>query len=258
MTGSILLYSAIAVFLYMVTFFIVATIKKDNSIVDFAWGGGFIIVSLVALYVGNFHTPRQITLTLLTLVWGLRLGGYIFIRHSIVGEDHRYKKWREEWKYPVLRAFFQVFMLQGVVLYLVAFPLMFSNMQEGEDWGWINFFGVVCWVIGFYFEAVGDYQKFRFKTKPQNQGRTIMTGLWKYTRHPNYFGETMMWWGIFLVSIGSGWWYITIISPILLTFLLLKVSGVAMLEEKYKGDPVYDAYKKHTPAFFPWFPKDPS
>lgn len=249
--SAILLYAALALLLYMILFFVIATAITDNSIVDIAWGGGFIVLSLVVLFTGGFFSGRQILLTALITIWGLRLSGYIFIRHGIVGEDHRYKKWRLEWKHPVLRAFFQVFMLQGVILYIVALPISLSGLQPGEPLFWPNYVGVAFWVIGFFFEAVGDYQKFRFKTKPENKGRTITTGLWRYTRHPNYFGEFMMWWGIFLISIGSGWWYVSIISPVILTYLLLKVSGVAMLEEKYEGDKEYQAYKERTSAFFP-------
>lgn len=254
--SEVLLYPALALFAYMVLFFVVATVKTDNSIVDIAWGGGFILVAFVALLVGSHFTARQILLTTLVTIWGLRLSGYIFIRHGIVGEDERYKKWRLEWKHPVLRAFFQVFMLQGVILYIVALPILLSALQADDGLFWPNYIGIIFWVIGFYFEAVGDYQKFRFKTKPENKGRTIMSGLWRYTRHPNYFGEFMMWWGIFFISLGSGWWYVAIISPALLTFLLLKVSGVAMLEEKYEGDAEYAAYKKRTSAFFPLPPKN--
>lgn len=255
MLENILLFSALAIVAYMVLFFLIATAIKDNSIVDIAWGGGFILVSAVALYWGGFYTDRQWLMTALIAIWGLRLAAYIYRRHAIVGEDHRYKQWRLEWKRPVLRAFFQVFMLQGLVMFVVALPIMFTNATYGAPLLWVNYVGVVFWVIGFYFEAVGDQQKFNFKMNPANKGQTIMTGLWKYTRHPNYFGEFMMWWGIFLVTIGSGWWYVNIISPVILSFFLIKVSGVAMLEKKYEGDAAYAAYKQRTNAFIPSPPK---
>lgn len=255
MIANILLFSALAIFLYMVLVFIIATAITDNSIVDIAWGGGFIVVALVSLYVGLFQTPRQLLMTALVAIWGLRLAIYIFIRHAKVGEDYRYKQWREEWRFPVLRAFFQVFMLQGLVMFVVAIPIMLTNASHGTPISWINYLGVIVWCVGLFFEAVGDYQKYVFKNNPANKGKHITTGLWKYTRHPNYFGDAMVWWGIFLVTVGSGYWYINIWSPAIMMFFLMKVSGVAMLERKYKGDDAYAAYKQRTNAFFPWFPK---
>lgn len=253
--SEILINTAVSVFIYMFLLYVIATIIVDNSIVDISWGMGFVVVSGVCLYLSDHYTARQILMTALILVWAVRLSGYIFIRHRGVGEDHRYKQWREEWKYPVLRAFFQVFMLQGFFMWVVALPVMMSHVSGGTELSWINYIGVAVWLIGFYFEAVGDYQKYQFKTTPGNEQKTIMTGLWKYTRHPNYFGEFAMWWGIWLVSIGSGLWYVSLISPVVLSWLLLRVSGVTMLEQKYKGNASYDAYKLRTNAFFPWWPK---
>jgi steroid 5-alpha reductase family enzyme len=116
--------------------------------------------------------------------------------------------------------------------------------------------GVVFWLVGFLFEAVGDYQKSKFKANPENKGKVMQSGLWKYTRHPNYFGDALLWWGIFLLAYPSGLVYLSIISPILMNFLLLKVSGVAMLEKKYSDNPEFEAYANKTNAFIPWFPKE--
>jgi steroid 5-alpha reductase family enzyme len=256
MLATILLYSALAIFIYMVCFFTAATAIKDNSIVDIAWGLGFILVALVGLYLTEPITIRQWLMTALVAIWGLRLGIYIFIRHQGVGEDHRYAQWRREWKHPILRAFFQVFMLQGIIMWVIALPVMMVMAYAGDALAWYNYAGAAIWCVGFFFEAVGDQQKYNFKTAPGNKYKTRMTGLWRYTRHPNYFGETLMWWGIFMLSIGAGLWYVSIISPILLTFLLLKVSGVAMLERKYEGDKAYADYQKRTSAFIPKIPKN--
>lgn len=255
MIGNLLLFSALAILVYMVLMFVIATANTDNSIVDIGWGMGFVVVSGVCLYLTDTYSARQILMTVLVVVWALRLSGYIFIRHRGVGEDHRYKQWREEWKFPVLRAFFQVFMLQGFFMWVVALPVIMSHTAGGTELTWINYIGVAVWLVGFFFEAVGDYQKYQFKTTPGNKQKTIMSGLWKYTRHPNYFGEFAMWWGIWLVSVGSGLWYVSLISPVMLSFLLLRVSGVTMLEQKYKGNAAYDAYKERTNAFFPAPPK---
>ncbi|MGB6867261.1 MAG: DUF1295 domain-containing protein, partial [Candidatus Aminicenantaceae bacterium] len=172
------------------------------------------------------------------------------------GEDFRYAKWRHDWgRWFMLRSYFQIFMLQGAFLFIIALPIMLVNFSGREDLTAIDFLGIGVWCIGFFFEAVSDYQLRQFKKRPENKGKIITTGLWKYTRHPNYFGEVVLWWGIFLLalSVKNGW--IVILSPLLLSFLILRVSGVTMLEKKYAGNAEFEAYAKRTNAFFPWFPK---
>jgi steroid 5-alpha reductase family enzyme len=146
-------------------------------------------------------------------------------------------------------------MLQGVFLFIIAQPIIFINFSLREDLTVIDFLGICVWCIGFIFEAVGDYQLRAFKKRPENKGKIMTTGLWKYTRHPNYFGEVIVWWGIFLLalSVKNGW--MAVVSPLLISFLILRVSGVTMLEKKYAGNPDFEAYAKRTNAFFPWFAK---
>jgi steroid 5-alpha reductase family enzyme len=182
---------------------------------------------------------------------------HIFLRNHGKPEDFRYANWRKEWgKHVVIRSFFQVFMLQGFFMFIIALPIIITKASVPQKLGFIEIAGSIIWLIGFLFEAIGDYQLLKFKKLPENKGKIITTGLWKYTRHPNYFGECVMWWGIFIVSIPSGYFYISVISPLVLTWLLTRVSGVPMLEEKYKGNEEFEQYAKKTNSFVPWFPKE--
>ncbi len=249
--------SALCIFSFMCLMFIIAQIKKDNSIVDVGWGIGFMMVAFVTFYYYHDHTRHQKLVTFLTTVWGTRLAMYILIRNWGKPEDFRYAKWRQEWGNAVIiRSFFQVFMLQGVVMFINALPIIIVNSTPHIDPSlkWLYPVGSVIGFIGFCFESLGDWQMYMFKTDPHKHG--IMNhGLWKYTRHPNYFGEALQWWGFFMLAIPSGMWYLSILAPVTITFLLLRVSGVTMLEKKYEGNDEYSEYKRNTSAFIPWFSK---
>jgi steroid 5-alpha reductase family enzyme len=253
----IFVISIITVFVYMTLFFMLAQALKDNGIVDIGWGIGFIVLSTVLVFSDLDIGHRQFVLYLLVLIWGCRLALHIYFRNAGKPEDFRYANWRKEWgKYVVIRAFLQVFMLQGFFMLVIALPiLMVKADANNTPLNIVDVIGILVWTIGFYFEAVGDYQMLQFKKQPENKGKIIMSGLWKYTRHPNYFGECVMWWGIFIISISAGNFYISIVSPIILTWLLTRVSGVPMLEEKYKGNKEWEAYAAKTNAFIPWFAK---
>lgn len=251
-----MLYSAICVFLYMSSIFMLAWIKKDNSIVDIAWGIGFILVAILTFILQTVFVNRHVLITALILIWGTRLAAHIAIRNRGRGEDFRYSQWRKDWgKWFLIRSFFQIYMLQGFLLLITAYPVMLINHSRETGIVFLDILGLIIWLVGFFFEAIGDYQLLTFKRKAENKGKIMTQGLWRYTRHPNYFGETVMWWGIFLIglSLKSGW--TAIVSPLLITFLLLKVSGVTMLEKKYVGNKEFEEYAKRTSAFFPWFPK---
>lgn len=252
------LYSGLAIFAYMVLVFVWATLIKDNSIVDIGWGLGFVVVSLVGYYLHPAPTLSHAILLFMVVVWALRLSGYIYLRNRNTGEDYRYAQWRKEWgQYVIPRAFLQIFMLQGVFMYIIALPVMVALANSEFTFGGISVAGIALWLVGLGFEAIGDYQKSRFKANPANQGKIMQSGLWHYTRHPNYFGEALLWWGIFVFVVPAGSWWLSIISPFVLTFLLVKVSGVAMLEKKYQGNKDFEAYARRTSAFIPWLPKKP-
>ncbi len=253
---SFILYSALAIFLYMILIFAIAQIKKDNSIVDTAWGPGFILVSLLTFWMSQRYVFRQFLVLALVVIWGTRLALHILVRNRGRGEDFRYAQWREDWgKWFFLRSFFQIFMLQGILLLVIAYPIILINSSSGKGIKIFDIIGTLIWLTGFIFEATGDYQLLKFKRRPENKGKIITRGLWKYTRHPNYFGETLIWWGIFVISLSVRVGWSAVVSPLLITFLLLRVSGVTMLEKKYTGHEGYRDYARRTSPFIPWFPK---
>jgi steroid 5-alpha reductase family enzyme len=245
-----------AVLLYMAGWFIASRVLGRNDIADVAWGLGFILSALVSLAAAGEYSPRGLLITGLVTIWGIRLAAHIHSRNRGKGEDPRYRKWREEWgRWFVLRSFLQVFMLQGVLLVLVAAPVVFVNASPAAPFNALDALGVLVFLVGFVFEAAGDLQLARFLRDPANRGKLMTEGLWRYSRHPNYFGEVTLWWGIWLIAaaIPGGWK--TVIGPLAITFLILKVSGVPMLEERYEGRADFQEYKRRTSAFFPLPPK---
>ena len=241
-------------------FYFVALLKKDFSIIDTAWGLAFLTIFISSYFAFPVQKGiRELVLGALILVWALRLSGYIFYRSLKTGkEDYRYAAWREEWGEKAnITAYFRVYWLQTVLALLTASHLIVLNAFESQApfGNWKDFLGLTFWVIGFFFEAVGDFQKNRFKSDPQNKGRVMTSGLWRYTRHPNYFGEALLWWGSFFICLNHAPFYFVIWGPLLLHFFLLKVSGVAMLERKYEGNEEFSEYAKQTNSFLPWFPK---
>ncbi len=247
--------SALIIFIYATIWFIISIIAKRNDIADIAWGLGYVLLCGFFFFSGNDH-PRELLIYLLIGLWGIRLAFYIFMRTKGKTEDFRYLQWRKDWgKTFYWRSYLQVYLFQGFFLLLVISPVMIVTAYPQPDLHWLDYLGVAIWIIGFYFEAVGDYQLSKFKKDPTNKGKIIQTGLWRYTRHPNYFGEVVLWWGIFLIAVNSPNGLMGIIGPITITFLLLKVSGIPMLERKYEGRKDFEAYKNRTSKFFPLPPK---
>jgi steroid 5-alpha reductase family enzyme len=232
--------------------FLLSIIMRRNDIADIAWGGGIFLVALISFATGP-HTTITTLITILAGLWGLRLALRIFLRNIKKPEDFRYKAWRDEWgKWFYVRSFFQVYLLQGLLMIVIGYPFIHAAVYGAiTPLGVLGMFGVAVWCIGYFFEVVGDYQLDQFIKKPANKGEVMDLGLWQYTRHPNYFGEVTMWWGVWLITLTLPFGIFTIISPLTITFLILKVSGVPMLEKKFAGDPKYEAYKKRTSVFFP-------
>ena len=249
-------YAAIIVFCYMTVLFVLAMIRKDNSIADIAWGPGFVVVSWAALFINGSYGVGQFMVGALVTVWGLRLAIRIFRRNRGRGEDPRYQKWREDWgKYFVLRSYLQVFILQGFILLLNVTPVMIIMSWASKTLVWSYLLGLAVWCTGFFFESVGDYQLDRFLKDPENRGKVIDRGLWKFTRHPNYFGESTMWCGIFIIALAAPWGWVGVIGPLVITGMILFVSGIPMTENMMEKTPGWEEYKKRTSAFLPWFPK---
>ncbi len=255
----LLVQATVIVFLYFFIFFLVAQIIKNNSIVDMGWGAGFVVIALATLFIQGAYTERNLLVTLLVFIWGGRLTYHIVRRNWGKPEDFRYAKWRKEWgRWLVPRAFFQIFMLQGLLMLVIAYPIILINAYPQSGLSILDYLGLLIWIVGFFFEAVGDKQLAVFIKNPANKGRIIRSGLWKYTRHPNYFGEATMWWGIFFLALSVPFGWSGIISPLTITTMLLYVSGVPMLEKQLQENPEFREYARETSKFLPWFPKKKS
>jgi steroid 5-alpha reductase family enzyme len=248
----LLLNVAIVIFLYMTIVFLLAQIKKDNSIVDFFWGLGFILIAVYSLILSDHVTVHKLIMNTLVLLWGGRLSFHILLRNWGKPEDFRYKAWRDSWKFFVLRSYFQIFMLQGLFMLIIAAPVYFINFYSPGKFHATDYIGIILFFTGFYFEVAGDLQLNRFKRNPENKGRIITTGLWSITRHPNYFGEALLWWGIGLMALSADHGWLTLIGPVVITLLLRFVSGVPMLEKKYSGRIDWENYKRKTAPFVPF------
>lgn len=248
--------------LFIIIFFtivwVISVFIQNASIVDIFWGLGFVLVNSIYFFrTVDFSTRKLILLALVTL-WGLRLSIHIFIRNLGKPEDYRYQNFRKhygEHRYWWF-SYFQVFLLQGFLVWVISAPLLSVQFfSTGDELNIIDIFAIILWITGFIFEAGGDFQLYRFKSKPENKGKVLQSGFWKYTRHPNYFGDAAVWWsyGLFSIAVGS---YVPLISALIMTWLLIKVSGVSMLERTLPNTkPEYRAYMKKTSAFIPWIPK---
>lgn len=252
-------FQALIVIIFLMTIlWIASVILKNVSIVDLFWGFGFVVSAVFYFINTDGNNIRKITLLVLVAIWGLRLSIYLTWRNYGKGEDFRYREFRK--KYGEKRywwvSFFQTFLLQGVLMWLISAPLL-GAQYEGADRspGLLDFAGILLWIIGFTFETGGDLQLARFKSDPANKGKVLDTGFWKYTRHPNYFGDSAVWWGYGLICLSAGS-YLPAFGSLLMTALILKVSGVALLEKSLKDlKPQYREYIEKTSAFIPWLPK---
>ncbi len=249
---------AFAAIMSMMTILWFVSIKiKNVSIVDLFWGFGFVLASAVYFHFTEGLHPRKILLMILVGIWGLRLSIYLAWRNIGKGEDFRYQKFRNNfgahryWWY----SFFSVFLLQGLLMWLITAPLLGAQFYQENELGLLDFTGLAVWLIGFVFEALGDRQLARFKANPANKGKVLATGLWRYTRHPNYFGDAAVWLGYALICASAGS-YIPLLGAALMIFLIIKVSGVSLLEKTLKNNkPEYQEYIRKTSPFIPWFPK---
>ena len=231
---------------------------KDASIVDIFWGLAGTLAAWTALIVSGAESFRSLLLAGIVTIWGLRLALHIGVRNIGHPEDRRYQEFRRKSPIPFwIFSLFQVFLLQCVIMWLLSMPVTAAvSADTNYELYWLDFLGIAIFAIGFLFEAIGDWQLLHFQRNPANEGTVLDSGLWQYTRHPNYFGESLVWWGTFIVALAAGapWW--TILSPIMITFFLLKVSGVSMLERTIdERRPEYAEYKRRTSAFFPLPPK---
>lgn len=239
--------------IYMSFWFIISLLKKRNDVADIAWGLGFTVIAWASFFICENFSIRGFCVNIMVSLWGLRLAWHIYTRNKGKTEDYRYQAWRKEWgNWFYLRSYLQIYFLQGALLYLIILPILLINKNIGPNLNYLDLLGGLVWAIGFFFEVVGDAQLKDFISNPFNQGKIMQGGLWKYSRHPNYFGEVTQWWGLWLIAINmtSGW--LSIIGPLTITILILKVSGVPLLEKKMNDNPEFAEYKRKTSIFIPW------
>lgn len=254
----VFLQALIVIMIMMSILWIISIIIRNVSIVDIFWGAGFVLTNVFYFLNTEGFPTRKIILLVLVSLWGLRLSSYIAWRNHGKGEDFRYREFRKNYgeKRYWWISYFQTFLLQGVLMWLISAPLLGAQFYGHEKGLAIaDYAGIIFWIIGFVFESGGDYQLAMFKSRAENKGKVLDSGFWRYTRHPNYFGDSSVWWGFGLISIGAGG-FLPAAGSLLMTALIIKVSGVALLEKSLVDKkPEYREYIRKTSSFIPWFPK---
>jgi len=245
-----------AVLAMMMIGWLISLYYRNVTIVDSLWGLGFVLIAWITFYFSAGFPGRKTLIATLVTVWGLRLSLHLTSRNWGADEDPRYREWRKKsgerfW----IVSLFKIFLLQAVFLWVISLVLQFGQLSPApKSLTWLDLLGVLVWLTGFLFEAIGDRQLARFKADPANKGLVMDRGLWAYSRHPNYFGEFLIWWGFFLITLSTpnSWW--TVISPLVITAVLLKMTGIPLTEEAIvKTRPGYKDYIERTSAFVPWF-----
>ena len=254
--GEIMLTVAVVIAAVMIITWVVSLVLRDASVVDPVWPLAFIAVAITALIAGDGDEGRRILIACVVAIWGVRLSVHLLVRNAGKGEDFRYaamraKRGRRFW----LTSLVTVFLLQGLLVWVVSLPVQLSAIPD-RPLGWLAIVGAIVWVLGLAFEAIGDAQLTRFQANPASRGQVLNTGLWRYTRHPNYFGDFLVWWGIFLIAAESGAGAWGFAGPLLMTLLLVKVSGAGLLEKDIAvRRPGYADYVRRTSGFIPRPPK---
>ena len=244
--------SIIAMLVYTFLVFLLSQALQRSDIADTAWGGGFIVIAVTSyLYNGHFNNLRSQLVCGLVIIWGLRLLIHIAKRHRSTKEDFRYEQRKGVWGKNAWTKYRSVFLSQGVFMVLVSSSVIIINAAPVKQIESLTLVGLGIWIVGFIFESVGDSQLAKFLGNPKNKGKLCMGGLWRYSRHPNYFGEITQWWGIWVMALGVSFGWLGIISPLTISILIIFVSGVPLLEKHYAGRPDWDEYKKHTSMLIP-------
>ena len=254
--GEIMLTVAIVIAAVMIITWVVSLVLRDASVVDPVWPLAFIAVAITALIAGGGDEGRRILIACVVAIWGARLSIHLLLRNAGKGEDFRYAAMRAKRGHRFwLTSLVTVFLLQGLLVWVVSLPVQLSAIPD-RPLGWLAIIGAIVWVLGVVFEAIGDAQLTRFKANPASRGQVLDTGLWRYTRHPNYFGYFLVWWGIFLIAAESGAGAWGVAGPLLMTLLLVKVSGAGLLEKDIAvRRPGYADYVRRTSGFMPLPPK---
>lgn len=250
-----LIFAGIAVWLLQTLGWLLSLVQRRMHTADTFWGPGIALVSWVALVVNAFTSPALVLVTILTTIWGLRLAISIGRRNAGKPEDRRYEHLSRDWKNKAMDSYIRIWMLQGMLM-LALGAAAFSLTESGVvQFPYLAGMGALVWLFGFCWEVVADRQLAHFKANPDNKGKLMTYGLWARSRHPNYFGEVVLWWGIWLIAASAGGGLIGLMTPLAITFLILKVSGIPMLEAHYDHQDRDDwkAYKQAVPVFWPRF-----
>jgi steroid 5-alpha reductase family enzyme len=254
----ILTWNLAAVVGMMVAGWVVSLLYRNVTVVDSLWGPGFVLIAWLTFAFSDGYSGRRRLIAVLVTVWGLRLCAHLSMRNWGKGEDPRYGDWRRKggdkfWITSLLK----VFILQAVFLWVISLVVQIGQLAPAPArYTWLDGLGLVVWAAGFFFESVADWQLAQFKRDPRNQGQVMNRGLWAYSRHPNYFGEFLVWWGLFLITLATpgSWW--TAVSPVVITAVLLKMTGIPLMEKTIvETRPGYREYIQRTNAFFPWIPR---
>lgn len=252
---NVLLQLSVCIGLYASLWFIISILVRRNDVADTAWGLGYILICVYLFSTQNQSSTASLVYVLVA-IWALRLSAHIFIRNRGKTEDFRYQQWRKDWgKTFYWRSYLQVYLLQGFLMLVIALPIVVAGVSGTNHWSFDTFAGILLWGIGFFFQSVGDYQLAQFIKKRPHREAVLQSGLWKYSRHPNYFGEITMWWGIFIITLPMPYSWIGMLGPWTITLLLIFVSGIPLLEKRYHDNPEYQAYQKRTSVLVPWWPK---
>jgi steroid 5-alpha reductase family enzyme len=251
-------WSALFLLVYVTAWFVLSLALKRNDVADVAWGLGPTMLVWWLAFLTHAANPLILPVAVLVTLWGVRLAYHIGHRDFAPGrgEDPRYAAWRAEWKHFVLRSYLQVFLLQGFFMLLVSAPLIVLAASPTDHGIAAGIAGALAWALGFFFESTADRQLAAFLAEPREaRGAVMDRGLWAWSRHPNYFGESLMWWGLGIIALGADWGWVGLVGPITITLLLVFVSGIPLAEQRHAGEPAWEAYKARTSAFFPLPPK---
>lgn len=253
-----LVTAAVSILVYMSLCFVASIIFRRNDVADIGWGLGFVITSFIVLISNHNERLTTFMVFLLVLIWGIRLSSHILLRNIKKPEDFRYKVWRDSWgKWFYLRSYFQIYILQGILMLLILLPVLAILSEKPFNNNPLLIVGLVVWVFGFIFETIGDRQLTKFLEDKNRKVKIMQQGLWKYSRHPNYFGEITQWWAIGLIALAVDYGWLALIGPLTITFLITKISGIPLLEKNYANNPEYTKYKLKTSILIPLPTKRP-
>jgi steroid 5-alpha reductase family enzyme len=249
--------SALFLVFYVTAWFALSLALKRNDVADVAWGLGPTLLAWWLAIQSAGRNPLVWPVAVLVSFWGVRLAWHIARRDFSAGrgEDPRYAAWRAEWRFFVLRSYLQVFLLQGFFMLLVSLPVVLIAAAPPANDATLGIIGAAVWFVGYVFETTADNQLHHFVSEPANRGLVMDRGLWSWSRHPNYFGESLMWWGLAVIALSAPLGWLGLVSPVTITLLLVFVSGIPLVEARHRGEPAWEAYRARTSAFLPLPPK---